>query len=158
MASDHKTLTLQDTEPLALAQVLAKQLAISPIDWHRLNSNRQVRAKEQVAAALDRNGLRPARYIITSAGLIIVSSEAGVVDVPIETIVEKGRLGPGQVIAVDFQTHEILKNWDIKQRVAKAQPYGEWLRAHRQDVSPQLFREQSQLDEKVLLTDRKSVV
>ena len=52
MASDHKTLTLQDTEPLALAQVLAKQLAISPIDWHRLNSNRQVRAKEQVAAAL----------------------------------------------------------------------------------------------------------
>ena len=51
MASDHNSLILQDAEPLALAQALAKQLAISPIDWHRLNSNRQGRAKEQVAAA-----------------------------------------------------------------------------------------------------------
>lgn len=52
MSSDHNSLTLQDVEPLTLAQALAKQLAISPNDWHRLNSNRQVRAKEQVAAAL----------------------------------------------------------------------------------------------------------
>ena len=52
MASDHNSLSLQDAEALALAQALAKQLAISPIDWHRLNSNRQIRAKEQVAAAL----------------------------------------------------------------------------------------------------------
>lgn len=52
MASDHTTLNLQDTESLELAQALAKQLSISPIDWHRLNTNRQVRAKEQVAAAL----------------------------------------------------------------------------------------------------------
>ena len=100
---------------------------------------------KQVAAALDRNGLRPARYIITSDGLIIVSSEAGVVDVPIETIVEKGRLGPGQVIAVDFQTHEILKNWDIKQRVAAQQPYGDWLAQHRAVVTPQLFSPERQL-------------
>ncbi|MEA5462372.1 DUF6439 family protein [Leptothoe sp. PORK10 BA2] len=52
MASDQTTLNLQGAESLALAQALAQQLAISPIDWHRLNSNRQVRAKEQVAAAL----------------------------------------------------------------------------------------------------------
>lgn len=52
LAADNKTVNLQKTDPLALAQALAKQLAISPIDWHRLNSNRQVRAKEQVAAAL----------------------------------------------------------------------------------------------------------
>ena len=52
MASDHNSLSLQDAEALALAQARAKQLAISPIDWHRLNSNRQIRAKEQVAAAL----------------------------------------------------------------------------------------------------------
>ena len=52
MASDHTTLNLQDADSLALAQALAKQLSISPIDWHRLNTNRQVRAKEQVAAAL----------------------------------------------------------------------------------------------------------
>ncbi|MGD1928384.1 MAG: glutamate synthase-related protein [Leptolyngbyaceae cyanobacterium] len=106
---------------------------------------------KQVAAALDRNGLRPARYIITSDGLIIVSSEAGVVDVPIETIVEKGRLGPGQVIAVDFQTHEILKNWDIKQRVAAQQPYGDWLAQHRAVVTPQLFTAERQLAAKTLM-------
>ena len=52
MASDNETLNLQATEPLALAQALANQLAISPMDWHQLNSNRHVRAKEQVAAAL----------------------------------------------------------------------------------------------------------
>ncbi|MEM7063442.1 MAG: DUF6439 family protein [Cyanobacteria bacterium P01_B01_bin.77] len=52
MASEHAPLDLQTAEPLALAQALVKQLAISPMDWHRLNSNRQIRAKEQVAAAL----------------------------------------------------------------------------------------------------------
>lgn len=52
IASPDDTANLQDVEPLALAQALAEQLAIGPMDWHRLNSNRQVRAKEQVAAAL----------------------------------------------------------------------------------------------------------
>lgn len=107
---------------------------------------------KQVGATLDRNGLRPARYAITRSGYLVVSSEAGVVDLPMEEIVEKGRLGPGQMIAIDFETHEILKNWDIKQRVAQAQPYGDWLRAHRQDIAPQLFREESYLEEQTLLT------
>jgi len=106
---------------------------------------------KQVAAALDRNGLRPARYIITSDGLIIVSSEAGVVDVPVETIVEKGRLGPGQMIAVDFETHEILKNWDIKQRIAAHKPYGEWLAQYRKSIQPQLFAEDATLESATLL-------
>ncbi|WAL62874.1 glutamate synthase-related protein [Thermocoleostomius sinensis] len=92
-----------------------------------------------VGATLDRNGLRPARYCITRDGLIVVASEAGVVDIPEAEIVEKGRLGPGQAIAVDLQTQEVLKNWDIKQRVARARPYGQWLQAHRQDLSPQPF-------------------
>ncbi|MEL7505811.1 MAG: glutamate synthase large subunit [Cyanobacteria bacterium J06554_1] len=107
---------------------------------------------KQVGATLDRNGLRPARYAITRSGYLVVSSEAGVVELPTQEIVEKGRLGPGQMIAIDFETHEILKNWDIKQRVAQAQPYGDWLRAHRQDISPQLFRDQSHLDAQALLT------
>ncbi|NEQ46792.1 MAG: glutamate synthase subunit alpha [Leptolyngbya sp. SIOISBB] len=106
---------------------------------------------KQVAAALDRNGLRPARYIITSDGLIIVSSEAGVVDVPVESIVEKGRLGPGQMIAVDFETHEILKNWDIKQRIAAQQPYGEWLAQYRKSIQPQLFAEAATQERATLL-------
>ena len=88
-----------------------------------------------VGATLDRNGLRPARYCITSDDYIVVASEAGVVEFPEENIIEKGRLGPGQAIAVDLQNQEILKNWDIKQRVAKSHPYGEWLRQYRQELS-----------------------
>ncbi len=90
-----------------------------------------------VGATLDRNGLRPARFVVTRDGYIVVASEAGVVDIPEAEIVEKGRLGPGQMIAVDLQSHELLKNWDIKQRVASAKPYGEWLKQFRRELKPQ---------------------
>jgi len=110
---------------------------------------------KQVGATLDRNGLRPARYAITKDGYVIVSSEAGVVDIPVEDIVEKGRLGPGQMLAVDFEEgHEILKNWDIKQRIAKAQPYGKWLAERRVEIAPQLFSEDTRLDGQTLLTQQ----
>ncbi|MBW4447707.1 MAG: glutamate synthase subunit alpha [Spirirestis rafaelensis WJT71-NPBG6] len=88
----------------------------------------------KVGATLDRNGLRPARYCITKDDYIVVASEAGVVDLPEADIIEKGRLGPGQMIAVDLESHEVLKNWEIKQRIAKQQPYGEWLQKYRQDM------------------------
>ncbi|HAG85734.1 MAG TPA: glutamate synthase large subunit, partial [Cyanobacteria bacterium UBA12227] len=104
-----------------------------------------------VGATLDRNGLRPARYSITKDGYVVVASEAGVVDLPEAEIIEKGRLGPGQMIAVDFETHEILKNWEIKQRVAKTLPYGEWLHQHRQLIKPQPFSNASQLNPQALL-------
>ena len=93
-----------------------------------------------VGATLDRNGLRPARYSITRDGYVVVSSEAGVVDLPEAEIVEKGRLGPGQMIAVDLEQHEILKNWQIKQRIATQHPYGDWLK-QRQTIQPQPFAE-----------------
>ncbi|MEL6492881.1 MAG: glutamate synthase large subunit [Cyanobacteria bacterium J06621_3] len=110
---------------------------------------------KQVGATLDRNGLRPARYVVTKNGYVIVSSEAGVVNIPIEDIVEKGRLGPGQMLAVDFEEgHEILKNWDIKKRIAQAQPYGEWLAERRQDITPQLFKEETYLEKQSLLTQQ----
>ncbi len=89
---------------------------------------------KKVGATLDRNGLRPARYSITRDGYIVVASEAGVIDLPEAEIVEKGRLGPGQMIAVDLETHEVLKNWEIKQRIAKEQPYGEWLRQYHREL------------------------
>ena len=92
-----------------------------------------------VGAALDRNGLRPARYCITKDGYLYVGSEAGVVDLPVDQIVEKGRLGPGETIVVDFETKEILHNWEVKERIAKAHPYGEWLKEHRQPLSAQPF-------------------
>ncbi|MGC1309538.1 MAG: glutamate synthase large subunit [Phormidesmis sp.] len=110
---------------------------------------------KQVGATLDRNGLRPARYVVTKDGYVIVSSEAGVVNVPVEDIVEKGRLGPGQMLAVNFEEgHEILHNWEIKQRIASAQPYGQWLKDRRQEISPQLFSEHTWLDHQTLLTQQ----
>jgi len=87
-----------------------------------------------VGACLDRNGLRPARYCITEDGCLVVGSETGVVDLLDTEIVEKGRLGPGQAIAIDLESNEILKNWEIKQRIAGAKPYGEWLSKYRQQV------------------------
>ncbi len=89
----------------------------------------------KVGATLDRNGLRPARYCITKDDYIVVASEAGVVHLNEADIIEKGRLGPGQMIAVDLESHEVLKNWEIKQRIAKQQPYGEWLRQYRQEIN-----------------------
>ncbi|WP_055076657.1 glutamate synthase large subunit [Pseudanabaena sp. 'Roaring Creek'] len=105
-----------------------------------------------VGAALDRNGLRPARYMVTKDGMVIVSSEAGTVDIPESEIIEKGRLGPGQMIAVDLQTHEILHNWEIKERVAKAHPYGEWTKQYRKHIESQPFPTKPTLEESQSLT------
>jgi len=106
---------------------------------------------KKVGATLDRNGLRPARYTITRDGYIVVASEAGVVDIPESDIVEKGRLGPGQMIAVDLETHEVLKNWEIKQRIAGSAPYGEWLKQHRYELKREQGGEAPQMDRQNLL-------
>jgi len=82
-------------------------------------------------ATLDRNGLRPLRYAITSDGLLIAGSEAGTVAVQQEHVIEKGRLGPGQMIVVDTSRGVVLRNPDIKQEVASRKPYAEWLAARR---------------------------
>ncbi len=81
-------------------------------------------------AVLDRNGLRPARYVVTDDNLVIMASEFGVVELDPARIVEKGRLGPGHMIAVNTATHEILRNDEIKRRYAHRQPYGDWIRAN----------------------------
>ncbi|MGF1493098.1 MAG: glutamate synthase large subunit [Microcoleaceae cyanobacterium] len=106
---------------------------------------------KQVGATLDRNGLRPARYFTTKDDLVVVGSEAGVVDIPEADIVEKGRLGPGQMLAVDLETHEVLKNWDIKQRIAGQAPYGEWLKQYRMVMQPQDFQADAALASDSLL-------
>lgn len=82
-------------------------------------------------AILDRNGLRPARYTILDDGSFYLSSEAGVVPYAPESVIERGRLGPGQMIVVDLQTNAIKKNWQVKHEVAKAHPYRQWLDAER---------------------------
>jgi glutamate synthase (NADPH/NADH) large chain/glutamate synthase (ferredoxin) len=80
-----------------------------------------------IGASLDRNGLRPARYQISDDGLLVVGSEVGVVDLEGAKVLEKGRLGPGQILALDTATGEIMRNADIKERYAKAQPYRQWV-------------------------------
>jgi glutamate synthase (ferredoxin) len=92
---------------------------------------------ETVGACLDRNGLRPARYTITKDNYVIVGSEAGVIPVDAANILEKGRLGLGQMLAVDLHRQEILKNWEIKQRIAQQHPYGAWVKANRSVIEPQ---------------------
>lgn len=106
---------------------------------------------KMVGAVLDRNGLRPARYAIAKNGLIVVGSEAGTVDLPESEIIEKGRLAPGEMIAVDLQAGKILKNWEIKQQVAQTHPYGAWLRQYRYQLSPQPFADQLTLSDTELL-------
>jgi glutamate synthase (ferredoxin) len=98
-----------------------------------------------VGATLDRNGLRPARYSITRDGYVIVASEAGVIEIPEADILENGRLGPGQMIAVDLGTHETLRNWEIKQRIAQLEPYGQWLKENRRHLEFQPFPEAPQM-------------
>lgn len=80
---------------------------------------------------LDRNGLRPTRYTLTNEGIMVIASEAGVIDIPAEKVIEKGRLQPGKIILVDTQTGEIMRDKEIKTALAKEYPYGEWLRKHR---------------------------
>lgn len=84
-----------------------------------------------VGASLDRNGLRPARFEITDDGFIYFGSEVGNNQLPQDKVIEKGRLGPGQMFAVDLKTGELMYNWDIKQKIASEFPYGEWLKEHR---------------------------
>ena len=76
-----------------------------------------------VGATLDRNGLRPARYSITNDGFVIMGSETGVVDLIEEKVIEKGRLGPGQMLAVDFCQNRILRNWEVKSEAAQRYNY-----------------------------------
>ncbi|MGQ0610497.1 MAG: glutamate synthase large subunit [Paracoccaceae bacterium] len=80
-----------------------------------------------VCGGLDRNGLRPMRYLITGDGLLIAGSEAGMVPVDEATVREKGALGPGQIIAVDMVEGKLFRDTEIKNKLAAAQPYGEWV-------------------------------
>jgi glutamate synthase (ferredoxin) len=90
-------------------------------------------------ACVDRNGLRPARYARTRSGLLALASEAGAVDLPGEDVVEKGRLGPGQMIAVQFEHGRLLRDDVVKTSVASRRPYGSWLQAERRSPAARLF-------------------
>ncbi|KFE35126.1 glutamate synthase large subunit [Thioclava atlantica] len=80
-----------------------------------------------VCGGLDRNGLRPLRYVITGDGQLIAGSEAGMVPIDEATVVEKGALGPGQMIAVDMKEGRLYHDVEIKDKLAASQPFGEWV-------------------------------
>lgn len=82
---------------------------------------------EKVGAVLDRNGLRPSRYYLTSDNMLILSSEVGVLDIDEKKIVKKSRLEPGKMLLVDTKKKELIEDYDLKNEYASSNPYGEWL-------------------------------
>ena len=80
---------------------------------------------------LDRNGLRPSRYTITKGGMMVVASEVGVMDFEPGDVVSKGRLQPGKILLIDTQEGKIYYDGEIKEKLAKAHPYREWLNENR---------------------------
>ncbi len=83
-----------------------------------------------MGAVLDRNGLRPARYYVTTDNKLILSSEVGVLDIPAEKIVTKSRLQPGKMLLADTVNKRIISDEECKEYYANRQPYGEWLDSH----------------------------
>ena len=83
----------------------------------------------QIGATLDRNGLRPARYVVTDDDHVILASEVGVLPVPEESIVRKWRLEPGKMLLIDLDQGRIIDDAEIKRELAAAHPYAEWLKA-----------------------------
>ena len=81
-----------------------------------------------VCGALDRNGLRPARYVVTDDGTVVMASEVGVIELDDAHIVEKGRLGPGRMIAIDLETGRLLKDYAAKRETVENKPYSRWIR------------------------------
>ncbi len=104
-----------------------------------------------VGATLDRNGLRPARYCLTSDGYVVMGSETGVVELEESRIVEKGRLGPGQMLAVDLENRRLLHNWEVKEESAARLPYAAWLAEHRRSLAAGGWRQEPRLGDLDLL-------
>jgi glutamate synthase (ferredoxin) len=93
----------------------------------------------QIGAILDRNGLRPARYYVTKGGLVVLASEAGVLDIPPEEVLQKGRLQPGRMFLVDTEQGRIISDAEIKHSIAAQRPYRQWIdtyQVHLDDLPP----------------------
>ena len=84
-----------------------------------------------ICALLDRNGLRPFRYIVTTDGKLVMASETGVLDIPLAKIKEKGRLQPGRMFLVSLEEGRIIGDAELKHKLANRQPYGQWLKDNK---------------------------
>lgn len=85
----------------------------------------------KVGATLDRNGLRPARYVITKSGLVVMASEVGVLEIDPADVLEKGRLAPGKMFLVDTAAKRVIKDNEIKSAISRRKPYRRWLEENR---------------------------
>ncbi|MFH1046099.1 MAG: glutamate synthase large subunit [Candidatus Omnitrophota bacterium] len=85
---------------------------------------------EKIGAVLDRNGLRPARYLVTEQGLVIMASEVGVVDINPADIKSSGRLEPGKIFLIDTQRGQIIDDAEIKRSISGKSPYAQWNQSH----------------------------
>ncbi|WP_062227687.1 glutamate synthase large subunit [Aureimonas frigidaquae] len=100
----------------------------------------------QIGATLDRNGLRPARYVVTDDDFVILASEAGTLDVAEERIVKKWRLQPGRMLLIDLEKGRIVSDEEVKREIANANPYRDWLKSSQliledqQPVAPRAAR------------------
>ena len=103
-----------------------------------------------IGAVLDRNGLRPSRYWVTDDDLVVMASEVGVLDIPQSKVVEKGRLQPGKVFLIDTEQGRIIRDDELKEQLASARPYQQWLdenALHLEDIAP---RPQSRAEGRLL--------
>ena len=85
----------------------------------------------QIGATLDRNGLRPARYIVTDDDLVVMASESGVLPIPENRIVKKWRLQPGKMFLIDLEQGRIVDDEELKNQFASAKPYRQWIESVR---------------------------
>src|SRR5207245_1102123 len=84
-----------------------------------------------IGATLDRNGLRPARYLVTHDGLLVMASETGVLPIKPEEVAQKGRLQPGKMLLADLEQGRIIPDEEIKATLSGRRPYAEWLKQHQ---------------------------
>ena len=112
----------------------------------------------QIGATLDRNGLRPARYLVTDDDMVIMASEAGTLQVPENRIVKKWRLQPGKMFLIDLEQGRIIDDLELKSQVAASRPYRQWIERLRVKLESLPTPEHADLDEarsSVALLDRQ---
>src|SRR5580700_6026319 len=109
-----------------------------------------------IGAKLDRNGLRPGRYLITTDGLAVMASEAGVLPIKPEDVVMKGRLAPGRMLLVDTVQKRLISDEEIKQQLSSQQPYSQWVKENQitLDQLPSPKRVQTTNHETILMRQR----
>ena len=111
----------------------------------------------RVGAVLDRNGLRPSRYWVTDDDTVVMASEVGVLNIPQEKIIKKGRLQPGRTFLIDTEQKRIVSNDEVKKGLARRKPYRKWIQMNRVTLPKRVQTANVGFQEKVSLLERQSI-